>query len=88
MITIYLMTKTENRPSRYRNGWQQSRVKACWGPQIKSKLGPLIHLYHVTATLQNTAIVSERPQFFFEINESWYYMRNLAALHWEQKPEE
>jgi len=25
----------------------------------------------VTTTLQNTAIVSERPQFFFKINESW-----------------
>jgi len=35
-----------------------------------------------------TAIVSERPQFFFEINESWYYMFNLRALHWGQKPEE
>ena len=40
----------------------------------------------VTITLQNTAIVSERPQFFFEINESWYYMLNLPALHWGQKP--
>jgi len=40
----------------------------------------------VTTTLQNTAIVSKR-QFFFEINESWYYMLNLPALHWGQKPE-
>jgi len=32
--------------------------------------------------------VSERPQFSFEINESWYYMLNLPALHWGQKPEE
>ena len=31
---------------------------------------------------------TERPPFFFEINESWYYMLNLAALHWRQKPEE
>jgi len=42
----------------------------------------------VTTTLQNTAIVSERPQFFFEINESWYHVLNLPALHWGQKPEE
>jgi len=42
----------------------------------------------VTTSLQNTAIVSERQQFFFEINESWYYMLNLPALHWGQKPEE
>jgi len=35
-----------------------------------------------------TAIVSERSQFFFEINESWYYMLNLPDLHWGQKPEE
>jgi len=26
-----------------------------------------------------------RPQFFVEINESWYYMLNLPALHWGQK---
>jgi len=32
--------------------------------------------------------VSERPQFFFEINESWYYILNLPALYWAQKPEE
>jgi len=32
--------------------------------------------------------VSERPQFFFEINESWYYMLNLPALHWGKRPEE
>jgi len=42
----------------------------------------------VTTTLQNIAVVSERPQFFFESNESWYYMLNLPALHWGQKPEE
>jgi len=35
----------------------------------------------VTTALQNTAIVSERPHFFFEINESWYYVLNLPALH-------
>jgi len=28
-----------------------------------------------------TAIASERPQFFFEINEPWYYMLNLPAPH-------
>jgi len=38
----------------------------------------------VIITLQNTAIVSERPHLFFEINESWYYMLNLPALHWGQ----
>jgi len=32
--------------------------------------------------------MSEHPQFFFEINGSWYYMLNLPALHWGQKPEE
>jgi len=32
--------------------------------------------------------VSERPQFFFEIDESWYYMLNLPALYWGQKPEQ
>jgi len=35
----------------------------------------------VTTALQNTAIVSERPHFFFEINESRYYVLNLPALH-------
>jgi len=35
-----------------------------------------------------TAIVSEHPQFFFEINESWYYILNIPALHWGQKLEE
>ena len=39
----------------------------------------------VTTTLENTAIVSERPELFFEINESWYYMLNLPALHWGKK---
>jgi len=28
----------------------------------------------VTTTLQNTAIVSERLRFFFEIKKSWYYI--------------
>jgi len=35
-----------------------------------------------------TLIGSERPQFFFEINESWYYILNLPTLHWGKKPEE
>jgi len=30
----------------------------------------------------------QRLQFFFEIYESWYYMGDLPALHWGQKPEE
>jgi len=32
-----------------------------------------------------TAIVSERPQFFFEINESWYYILNLYQFCIEGK---
>jgi len=35
-----------------------------------------------------TAAASQRPQFFYEIKESWYYMLYLPALHWGQKPEE
>ena len=36
----------------------------------------------------NAAVASERPQFFSEINESWYDMLNLPAVRWGPKPEE
>jgi len=69
--------------------WAQSGVKGCCPPQKKSSWGPLIsslisHNHNFTKYCYSV----QWPQFFFEINEPWYYMRNLPAMHWGQKPEE
>jgi len=45
-------------------------------------------LFRRNHNFTKTAIVSERQQFVFEINESWYYMLILPVLHRGQKPEE
>jgi len=47
----------------------------------KLSLSLLNRFSNVVFNVEKTAIVSERPQFFFEINESGYYMLNLPALH-------